>query len=84
MDRNGNAKVDNGIVDPPGSQDIVFEIDVVKSTKNNEIVFEAVDSDDAVVESAGSEDVVVVKPTGSEGESVEQCQTSRFLRHLYL
>jgi hypothetical protein len=71
MDRNGNAKVNYGIVDPPGSQDIVFEIDVVKSTENNEIVFEAVNSDDVVVESAGSEDVVVVEPTGSEGESVE-------------
>jgi hypothetical protein len=67
MDRNGEAEVDNGIVKPPLSQDIVFEIDVVESTGNDEINFQAVDSDDVVVvESAGSEDVVFVEQTVSE------------------
>ena len=68
MDRYGKTEVDNGIVEPPGNQDIVFEIDVVESTGNDEIVLQVVDSDDDVVfiESVGSEDVVIVEPTGSE------------------
>jgi hypothetical protein len=81
MDRNGDAEVDNGIVDPPGSQDMVFEIDVRQINRK-----QRKQKPSTVMISLSNLPEVKMSLSSNQPEVRERVsnQTSRFLRHFYL